>query len=100
MNKIEFTSDKIESWNGWSRNCRVNGVEYAVSVRRGKSVRIPYKPRGKNRGWKWNGTVYSKGDCLWSDDVPGSIGVRGLLDRAHIYGKRAIFETEPELAQC
>jgi hypothetical protein len=79
MASIEFTGDKIENFDGWSRKCRVAGVEYYVSVRRGKSVRIPYKPRGQNRGWHWHGSVYSNGRCLWSDRVPGSIGVRGLL---------------------
>lgn len=76
---IEFTGPKVENINGWSRNCRVNGVNYQVSVTRGKSVRIPYKPRGQNRGWRWHGTVYANGRHLWSDRVPGSIGVRGLL---------------------
>lgn len=79
MAMIQFTTEKIERFDGWSRNCCVNGVEYCVSVRRGKYVRIPYKPRGQNRGWHWNGSVYSNGRCLWSDRVPKSIGVRGLL---------------------
>jgi hypothetical protein len=81
---VEFTGDKIERMDGWSRNCRVSGVDYSVSVRRGKSVRIPYKPRGQNRGWHWHGAVYQNGQCLWSDRVPGSIGVRGLLLEAGV----------------
>ena len=82
---IEFTSKRLDHFaGGWSRRCRVNGVEYHVSVRRGKSVRIPYKPRGQNRGWQWHGTVYSNGKCLWSGRVPGSIGVRGLLIEAEV----------------
>lgn len=84
MNTIEFISDKIEDFYGWSRRCRVDGVEYRVSVQRGKAVRIPYKPRGKNRGWQWQGTVYSNGRCVWSDRVPGSSGARGMLIRAGV----------------
>ena len=94
MNKIEFTSERRDTFQGWSRNCRVNGVDYCVSVTRGKSVRIPFKPRGKNRGWKWNGSVYSQGRCVWAGAVTGSIGVRGLLDEAHQYAKTPIFSTE------
>lgn len=85
MARIEFTSAKLERFDGWARNCRVDGVEYQVSVRRGKSVRIPYKPRGQNKGWHWHGTVYSEGRHLWSDRVPGSIGVRGLLLEAGVF---------------
>lgn len=81
---ITFTSARMDTMQGWSRNCTVNGVAYSVSVRRGKSVRIPYKPRHKNRGWQWHGAVYCDGRCLWSDRVPGSIGVRGLLLEAGI----------------
>lgn len=83
--RIEFTTDRRDNpFGGWSRNCRVDGVEYQCSVKRGRPVRIPYKPRGKNRGWKWNGTVYSGGRYLWSGDVAGSIGVRGLLLEAGV----------------
>jgi hypothetical protein len=82
MNKIKFTSEKRETFAGWSRNCRLNGVDYSVSVKRGKAVRIAFKPRGKNRGWHWHGAVYSNGRCVWSGRVPGSIGVRGLLHEA------------------
>jgi hypothetical protein len=77
--KVQFLAAPIESFDGWSRLCSVNGTQYHVSVRRGRSVRIPFKPRGKNRGWKWNGTVYSGGKCVWSGEVPGSIGASGLI---------------------
>lgn len=82
--RISFTGPKIERMDGWSRNCRVDGVDYAVSVQRGKSVRIPYKPRGKNRGWQWHGSVWSNGKCLWADRVPKALGVRGLLIEAGV----------------
>jgi len=84
MADFTFTSEKRESMGGWSRNVRVGDQEYACSVRRGKSVRIPYKPRGQNRGWQWHGTMCREGRCLWSDRVPGTIGCRGLLIEAGI----------------
>ena len=83
---IEFTTDKIENFTGWTRNCRVNGVAYCVSMRRGNPVRIAYKPRGKNRGWQWYGSVYSNGQRVWVGRVPGSLGVRGILIDAGIIG--------------
>lgn len=92
MNAIEFTTDKRETLWGWSRNAKVNGVEYAVSVKRGKSVRIAFKPRGQNRGWHWHGEVYRihsptlGGGYVWSGRVPKSIGVRGLLAEAGVVG--------------
>ena len=83
--KIEFTSERLERIDGWARSCRVEGVEYQVSVRRGKSVRIAYKPRGQNRGWQWHGAVYRAGaGYVWSGRVAGSIGVRGLLTEVGI----------------
>lgn len=85
MVTIEFLSDKREDMSGWSRVCRVAGVDYQVSVRRGRSVRIPFKPRHKNKGWQWHGAVYSGGRCLWSDRVPGSIGVKGCLTEAGVF---------------
>lgn len=80
--KIEFTGERRDDMSGWSRTVRVGTQEYQVSVRRGKSVRIPYKPRGKNRGWHWHGSVYrirENAGLVWTDRVPGSIGCRGLL---------------------
>lgn len=84
MITVEFVNARQIFMDGWSRNCRVDGTEYCCSVRRGKSVRIPFKPRGKNRGWHWNGSVYSDGRCLWAGRVPKSLGVRGLLIEAGV----------------
>lgn len=84
---VEFKSDKIENMAGWSRQVKVGDQEYSCSVRRGKSVRIPYKPRGQNKGWHWYGSVYRIGanaGRVWEDRVPGSIGCRGLLIEAGI----------------
>jgi hypothetical protein len=81
----EILTDKRESMSGWSRSARVGDRDYIVSVQRGKAVRIAYKPRGKNRGWRWNGSVYQQGGgYVWSGRVAGSIGVRGLLIEAGV----------------
>lgn len=46
-------------------------------------VRIPYKPRGQNRGWTWYGWVGdAAGKRIAGDKVAGSLGVRGLLKMA------------------
>jgi hypothetical protein len=85
--EFAFTSERRDTVGGWSRCVRVGEQEYAVSVKRGKSVRIPYKPRGKNRGWHWHGAVYRIGanaGFVWQDRVPGSIGCRGLLIEAGV----------------
>lgn len=82
-----FTSERREMFagSGWSRNVRVGDQEYTCSVRRGKSVRIPYRPRGKNIGWKWHGAVYKVGGGrVWEGMVPGSVGCRGLLIEAGV----------------
>jgi hypothetical protein len=85
MTHLHFTTEKIEAmFGGWRRGCKVGDTEYCVVMRRGKSVRIPYKPRGKNRGWQWHGEVYSNGRCIWSGRVPGSLGVHGILVDAGI----------------
>lgn len=81
--KIAFVTEKRVSSDGWARTVTVGGVEYQCSVRHWKPVRIAYKPRGQNRGWKWWGTVYKTGGGrVWSGEVPGSIGCRGLLAAA------------------
>src|SRR5262245_305446 len=88
MSAYTFTSDtRDDRFGGWSRTVRVGEQEYSCSVRRGKSVRIPFKPRGKNRGWQYHGTVYRIGTSagqVWTGRVPGSIGCRGLLTEAGI----------------
>ena len=87
MKKIEFLTPKTERFlHGWSRLVSVDGVRYSVTVTKGKMVRIPYKPRGRNIGYKWDGAVFNAdtGKRLWDGDVPGSIGVRGLLKAAGV----------------
>lgn len=82
---LEFTSERRETIFGWSRTVKVGDQEYAVSVRRGKSVRIAF--RGNKRGWQWFGSVYrihGNEGHVWTDRVPGSIGCRGLLIEAGV----------------
>lgn len=86
-NSFQFTGPKRVTMSGWSRTCRYCGFDYHVSVQRGKSVRIAFKPRGQNRGWHWHGSVYREGKCVWSGRVPKSLGVRGLLKEAGVFGK-------------
>lgn len=97
MSAFTFTTSKATDFSGWSRRVRIGEKEYSCSVRRGKAVRIPYKPRGQNRGWKWVGSVYRLGDgggWVWTDDVPGSIGCRGMLIAAGLIEPKA--EGSPE----
>ena len=70
-------------FGGWSQLvCFVDRL-YVVGVEPGKRVRIPFKPRGQGAyGYKWNGFVRSLDDgrrVYWNGEVPGSLGVRGLL---------------------
>jgi hypothetical protein len=85
---LTFTGPKRDNiFGGWARSVRVGEQEFACSVRRGKMVRIPYKPRGQNKGYHWHGSVYRIGagsGCVWDGRVPGSIGCRGLLVEAGI----------------
>lgn len=88
MAMFSFTSEKRETFGGWSRCVKVGDQEYSVSVRRGKMVKIPYKPRGQNKGYHWYGAVYKIGSNqgrVWEDRVPGSIGCRGLLFEAGVF---------------
>lgn len=79
---FSFTSDRRDTFGGWSRCVKVDNQEYSLSVQRGKSVRIAYAKRGQNRGWKWRGSVYRIGNNpghVWSGEVRKSTGCRGLL---------------------
>jgi hypothetical protein len=90
MSKIQYLTEKtpMPFAPGWSRKVEVNGAVYFVGVRGVKQVRIPYKPRGENRGWVHEGFVNdANGRCLFSEKVPGSLGARGLLLDAGIITK-------------
>lgn len=77
----------------WVRDAEIDreapGVELLrlqIVLRRGRQVRIPYKPRGQNVGFHWWGDVYDRdtAHCLWSGRVPKSYGVRGILRKAEL----------------
>jgi hypothetical protein len=60
-----------------------DGRKFFVGVERAKRVRIAFKPRGQNWGWRYYGFVNdATGKCVAGDTVPGSLGVRGLLKLA------------------
>jgi hypothetical protein len=68
----------------------VGDTTYFLGVERDKQVRIPYKPRGKNRGWTYYGFVRdAKGTTLWGGTVPKSTGARALLRAAGLIPQRA-----------
>jgi|WetSurMetagenome_2_1015567.scaffolds.fasta_scaffold570270_2 hypothetical protein len=74
----------VTSWgNRYASVTLADGRKFALGVERNKVVRIPYKPRGQNRGWTWNGYVMdANGHTVASGKVSGTIGVRGLLQMA------------------
>jgi hypothetical protein len=62
-----------------------DGRKFYVGIERDKMVRIAYKPRGQNRGWRYYGWVNdAAGKRVMGDTVPGSLGVRGLLKLAKL----------------
>ncbi len=83
---------KVDGFCKWTRkvtiynpdNSAQNGLALVVVRRRGRRVKIPYKPKGENIGYHWWGDVYDDGHCLWSGRVSKSLGVRGILRTAEI----------------
>lgn len=69
----------------WRQEAWVGNSLYQVTMRRGQRVRIPYKPRGQNIGFKWIADVYrftERGGAskhVWGGEVNKSAGVRGIL---------------------
>jgi hypothetical protein len=86
MEKIIYLNEKRTDRFGekWTRDIGYDGVTYQCSVRRGKRVRIPYKPRGQNIGYHWFGTVYADGRKIFTGRVVKSLGCRGLLKAAGV----------------
>jgi len=76
----------------WSRRVEVDGVAYWVGVAQGKKVRIAFKPRGPGAyGYRWHGYVRTEqGRDLWSAEVPGSLGARGILADARVIFAAAV----------
>jgi hypothetical protein len=73
-----------------------DGRKFFVGVEKDKPVRIPFKPRGQNRGWRYYGFVRESvtGTLFLSASVGGSIGVRGLLRAAGLITSRLDKSTE------
>lgn len=67
---------------GWSRLVIVDGQGFKVGIRSMGRVKLMYRPRG-SYGHVWEGYVYAV-RCLFSGDVRGSIGARGLLKLAGV----------------
>ena len=86
-------SEKRTSMSGWARTATLSdGRVFHVNVRKGKTVRIPYKPRGENIGFHWWAEVYEPATKNRSRSfrVSKSLGVRGILiDAGVIEGKYA-----------
>lgn len=71
------------SGNRYASVTFADGRRFFVGIERDRMVRIPYKPRGQNRGWTWYGWVGdAAGKRIAGDKVAGSLGVRGLLKMA------------------
>lgn len=81
----------LESHNGAGFNSdnrywkvEIAGQVYFASVERGRSVRIAFKPRGENRGFKWHSSVRdAAGKSLDSPrEVTKGTGLAYLLEYA------------------
>lgn len=79
---------KIDEQRGtWSRTVWIESdIEgdlprvLRIHHRRGKRVRIPYKPKGPEAyGFHWYAEVYESGRCEFSERVGKSLGCRGIL---------------------
>lgn len=79
---------RVSDWGGWSQSVFAGDRLFVSSVRPGKRVRIPFKPRGPGAyGHQWIGRIHTIDDGArieWEDTVGGSIGVRGLLRHAGV----------------
>lgn len=72
--------ERHETISGRYATVELDGKRFFCAVERGKMVRIPYKPRGSNRGHKWNGYVRdATGKTVWSGYVSKGAGVPSLL---------------------
>lgn len=76
--------------NRYASATLADGRQFYVGVEKDKPVRIPYKPRGQNRGWTYFGFVNdATGKRLMGATVSGSIGVKGLLKLAGLLEPRS-----------
>jgi hypothetical protein len=74
----------------WFATVEVAGKKYTVWHQRGRAVRIAYKPRGENRGYRWHGSVrdMETSKTLWSGEVAKSTGIRWMLECAGVVALR------------
>ena len=72
---------KREGLGCWSRDVEIGGRRYTCSVTRGQRVVIPYKRRGENIGFHWNGRIYDRerGVEVWHGRVFKSDGCLFML---------------------
>jgi hypothetical protein len=92
--------EQHEGLTGRYATVEVGGKRFFCGVERGKSVRIAYKPRGKNRGFHWHGFVRdAQGKTIWSEQVSKSAGVRGLLRYAGLIDHVRLAREAQERAQ-
>lgn len=83
-----FDDLKVDPFDeSWFRTVEVAGVCYRVGRYRASGPRrIAYSAK---RGYRWAGVVMRDGRTLWSNEVPKSIGVRGILLRAGVLQPRS-----------
>ena len=68
---------------GWSRKVEYQGAVYYCSVYAGMRVRIPYKPRGQNIGYRWYCNVVRENErSLYNGPCNKSTGCRGMIEYA------------------
>jgi hypothetical protein len=85
MATVKLGDRRVDFFGSWSRSATVDGRVFRCFVTRGRAVRIAFKPRGFNRGYQWDGSVYDQdGRRIWAGAVTGTIGVRGLLRLAGV----------------
>lgn len=66
-----------------ARTVEVDRLRYRVAVNRGRQVRIAFKPRGENIGFRWNAVVSVEGQgVIWTGEVAKNAGYKGIVERA------------------
>jgi hypothetical protein len=55
---MDLTTALLKSQPQEIRTVKIGDAEYSLSVIRERSVWIPFKRRGHNRGWQWHGAVF------------------------------------------
>lgn len=90
MIKVTFLTGKEPKGGGWAQRVEYAGSEYSVVVTPGRMVRIAFKPRGKNRGYKYNVSVYrikgkpseTVGEIFHEGDVGKGVGTAPAVEAA------------------